>query len=309
MAIVDARILRSLQLSETKEKQAVKLSASEDYLVVSDTKNPSFADILANTSTFTNLGGVALPQLDDIVTVNGVQLVVTSRKLDWHDNSDRAVRMSVSYAGFDDGADDPSPPDGTSEETWRRISARTQQMTVPARGWATFIEATAQDEDKNLPARNSAGDPVDGIEEDLSLVALTYTNPKVLSPNFAKLNEYTNCCNNSAAFLGGLTYSVRVSGWSGEYDEKTQAWSISVEFLFNPKGWYIEYIDAGFNELIGGVRTVIVDGKGNPVSQPVPLDGNGLAVPAGYADAALVTRLIYPYPARDLNTIWDACGI
>jgi hypothetical protein len=308
MAIVDARVRRELQLSETKEKQSKKLSADQEFLVISDTKNPLFSDILANTATFANLGGEKLPQLDDVVSANGVQLVVTGRSLAWHQGSDRAVVMKVKYAGFEAEGDDPSPPDGTNEETWRRITARTQQVTVPARGWDTLALATAAANDfTNHAPLNSAGDPVEGIEEDVAMIALTYTNPKVVAPNFDNLNAYTNTCNGSAQFLGGGQYTVRCVGWSGEYDEKVQAWNISVEFLYKPDGWMVEFIDAGFNELIGGNRQVILDTKGNPVNQPVPLDNNGQALPPGVFD--VYTREIYPYKAWDLNNIWDACGI
>jgi len=262
---------------------------------------------LANTSTFTNLGGAALPQLDDQVTVNGTTLVVTSRKLGWFDGSDRVVQMTVSYAGFDAEAESPSPPSGTDETTWRRISARPQQISVPARGWTTQALAAANNTEEK-PPRNSAGDPVEGIEENVNCVALTYTNPGVTSPNFAKLNEYANTCNN-AGFLGGVAYTVACLGWSGEFDEKTQVWNISVEFLFNPKGWYVEYIDAGFNEIVNGERLAILDTKGNPVGTPVPLDGNGATLPAGYGDGNLVTLFLYPYPAKEMGNIFADCNV
>lgn len=306
MAIVDARIQRTLRLSETNEKQTKRLSATQDFLVISDTKNPSFSDILANTATFTNLGGVALPQLGDEVTVNGVTLVVSSRNLSWHDGSDRVVLMSVQYSGRDE-VDGVSPPDSTNEETWRRISVRTQQVTQPARGWKSFDEAVAANADLSLPPRNSAGDPVDGIEEDTAVVAATYTNPNVVSPNFDQLNSYVNKCNGVDPFLGGSFYTVRCVGWSGDYDEKTQTWSISVEFLYNPKGWEIRYINAGFNQVINGSRVAIVDGVGTPVSQPVPLDANGAALAPGNAN--VLTRVLYPYEAVNMGNIWDDCGI
>lgn len=286
----------------------MKLAASQDFLVISDTKNPSFADVLANTATFANLSGAALPQLDDVVTVNGVSLVVTSRKLQWHEGSDRVVHMAVSYAGFDAEADSPSPPDGSNEETWRRISARTQQVTVPARGWKTLAEAVTADDGQATAPRNSAEDPVEGIEEDNAMVALTYTNPQVVSPNFAVLNEYVNYCNNTTPFLGGGEYTVRCVGWSGEYDEKTQAWSISVEFLYKPDGWQIKYLDVGFNEVVGSERKAILDSRGNPISQPVPLDNNGQALSPGTSPVGYELTL-YPYKAWDMNNIWIDCGI
>lgn len=305
MAIVDARIQRTLQLSEAKEKLTKKLSATQDFLVISDTKNPSFESILSNTATFTNLSNTALPQLDDVVDVNGVQLVVTNRTLSWHDESDRVVLMRVQYSGIDLDATVPAPPNDTEEATWRRISARTQQMTKPAKGYASLPDAFNKNPADFLPSLNSAGDPVEGIESDCALVALTYTNPGVINPNFAQLNRYTNQCN-VQQFLGGDPYTVRCVGWSGDYDEKTQAWSISVEFLYNPDGWKVSFVDAGFNELTGGRRRAIVDDAGNPISSPIPLDGFGEVLPDGNP---LVVVDVYPYGATDLRFIFDDCGI
>jgi hypothetical protein len=307
MAIVDARVLRRLTLSETKEKQTVKLSAEQSFIVISDTRNPLFSDILANTSTFTNLGGGALPQVSDEVTVNGTTLVVTARKLSWYDDSDRVVQMDVSYSGVEEQEGGSEPPNNTDEGTWRRISARTQAITMPARGWTTQAEAAAANTEEK-PPRNAAGDPVEGIEENVNCVALTYTNPGVVSPNFENLNAYANTCNNTQ-FLGAVPYTVCCQGWSGEFDEKTQKWSISIEFLFNPKGWYVEYINAGFNEINGGDRKAIVDKLGNPVSTPVPLDANGAALPAGFADGDLVTLDLYPYEAKELGNIFVDCNV
>jgi hypothetical protein len=266
-----------------------------------------FSDILANTSTFTNLGGGALPQVSDEVTVNGTTLVVTARKLSWYDDSDRVVQMDVSYSGVEEQEGGSKPPNNTDEGTWRRISARTQAITMPARGWTTQAEAAAANTEEK-PPRNSAGDPVEGIEENVNCVALTYTNPGVTSPNFENLNAYSNTCNNTG-FLGAPAYTVCCQGWSGEFDEKTQKWNIAIEFLYNPKGWYVEYIDAGFNEVVGGERKAILDTKGNPVSTPVPLDGNGAALTAGYGDGSLITLDLYPYEAKELGNIFVDCNV
>jgi len=144
MAIVDARVLRELVLSETLEKQTKKLSGEQTFIVISNTRNPLFSDILANTATFPNLGNEPLPQTGDTVTVNGTTLVVTSRKLAWHEDSDRVVAMTVSYNGYEPQQNPPPVPNETEERSWRRYSVRTQQATEPARGWSTVGDAGNQ---------------------------------------------------------------------------------------------------------------------------------------------------------------------
>lgn len=317
MAIVDARILQSLTITERKgEKQTKQYSAMQEFLVLSDVKHPSYGDIIQNADSFANLGNRALPQLDDLVVERGIRFYVTSRELSPFKENERAVRMIVRYEAKDETGDaQPDPPDGTDPQTYRRITIQTQQITKPAMGWPTLGSAIAGlGALVDLP-RNSAGDPVDGIEEDTALVRMTYTNTQVLNPNFQRLQQYTNTCN-SNDFLGGNTYTVRCVGWSGEYDQKNNVWQISVEFLFNPKDWSIEYYDVGFNELKevppGNTRerVAILDVRGNPVSSPVALNGNGEAeaVP-GSGPVPLNLRYLFPYPAVNMANIWNDCGI
>lgn len=314
MAIVDVRVRRSVQLSEqTDDKNNVKTTASLELLVVSDTKDPLFSTILANTQSWPKIAG-PIPQLNDEVTLNGKVLVVTQRDLEFDGDSDRVVVMTIKYSSRQPKDDDNDDPNNTDPETWKRITIQTQQMTEPAHGYPSLAQAQAQ---KNADfARNSAGDPVDGIEEDVALVRMTYTNTAVTTPNFQKLTSFVNTCNDSD-FLGAKAYELRCTGWSGEYDQKNNVWSISLEFLYKRSGWQIEFYDVGFNEIIDGQRRAILDKAGNPVSKPVPLDGNGHAAAIGDGNAAedqfqpvpLSFRYLYPYDAVDMSQIWRDCGI
>lgn len=306
MAIIDARQLRSLTLSETKgDKLTIQRSATEDFLVIADAKDPPFGDILADETPYANLGNKRLPQIDDeIVLSGGIALIVTSRELSHYKDNERAVVMRVRYDGKPEGPGLPEP-EGIEPTTWQRITITTQGVTEPALGWSDLADVPAFGNAGQLPARNSAGDPVDGLEEESALVRLTYTNTQVLSPRFDQLLRYVNTCNDGA-FLGGPSYSVRMTGWNGEYDQKNNVWTISVEFLYKPDLWEIQYFDAGFNEVVGGERKAILDQAGNPVGQPVPLDGNGGQLPIG---SEPYTRYLYPYSKVNMAQIFADCGI
>lgn len=315
MALTDARILRSLKISESKsDKKSVQISATQDLLILADTKDPSFNEILADTTVWPNLGGAALPQVDDETVVNGVTLYVTSRSLSYYKDNERAVVMEVRYDAKDN-ADEQEPPQGTDPETWQRITVASQQITKPAIGWPTIGAIPAEnDAGEGHGAQNSAGDPVDGLEEEASMVKLTYTNTQVASPNFSELNRYTNRCN-SAAFLGADAYHVRMIGWNAEYDQKNNVWSVSVEFLYAPDGWQIRYFDVGYNEIVDGQRRAILDKAGNPVSKPVPLNGQGQAQtinpsPTGDEKPTAPQELeLYPYKQADMSSLFANCGI
>jgi len=317
MPIIDVRILRSLQISEKKsEKDSIQYSASQDLLVITDTKDPSFGDILDNDDTWPNLGSQKIPQINDEVNVNGRTFYVTGRDVSYYKDNERAVQMTVRYdAKSPDGEEPPDPPQGTDPETWQRITVTSEQMTKPAIGWSSRGVVPAENNPaEGQGAQNSAGDPVDGLEEDIALVKLSYTNTQVPHPNFQELLRYTNRCNNGV-FLGAADYAVRMMGFSAEYDQKNQIWSVTVDFLYNPDGWQIVFFDAGFNEIVGGERRAILDQKGNPVSKPVPLNGGGQAVAinpspsSGQSPVTPLTRELYPYRIADMSQLFANCGI
>lgn len=316
MAITDVRILRSLKVSESKsDKGTVQLSATQDLLFIADTKDPAFNEVLEDTSTWANLGNAKVPQLDDETIVKGVSLNVTSRELSYYKDNERAVVMSVRYDAKAPEDTEPEKPQGTDPETWQKITVTSQQMTKPAIGWPTRGAMPAENGDGDgHGAQNSAGDPVDGLEEDCGMVKLTYTNTQVLNPVFSELQRYTNRCN-EGVFLGGADYTVRMIGWNAEYDQKNNVWSVSVEFLYNPDGWQIQYFDAGYNEIVSGERRAILDKAGNPVSKPVPLNGQGQAQtinpsPTGDEKPTDPVKLeLYPYKVASLSALFANCGI
>jgi hypothetical protein len=316
MALVDARILRSLKISESKsDKGSVQISATQELLILSDTKDPAFNEILANDAVWPNLGNSKLPQIDDETVVNGVTLYVTSRSLSYFKDNERAVVMEVRYDAKTDEDGGGGEPEGSDPATWQKITVASQQITKPAVGWPSFGAIPAEnDEGEGSGAQNSAGDPIDGLEEEASMVKLTYTNTQVLDPDFKELNRFTNRCND-AEFLDAAQYCVRMIGWNAEYDQRNNVWSVSVEFLYAPDGWQLRYFDVGYNEIVDGKRRAILDQRGNPVSKPVPLNGQGQAqtINASPSDDEKPTAPqeleLYPYKVADLSNLFTSCRI
>lgn len=320
MAITDVRILRSLKLSESKsDKGTIQLSATQDLLFIADSKDPSFNEILEDINVWPNLGNARVPQIDDEAVVKGVTLYVTSRELSYYKDNERAVVMTIRYDAKAPEEGDSEQPQGTDAATWQKITATSQQLTKPAIGWPSRGAMPAEGaEGEGHGAQNSAGDPVDGLEEDCAMVKLTYTNTQVASPNFQNLQYYTNRCN-EGEFLGGGDYTVRMIGWNAEYDQKNNVWAVSVEFLYNPDGWQLEFFDAGYNEVVyvdgESQRRAILDQRGNPVSKPVPLNGSGQAqdvnalATGDTSPAPAITRELFPYKIADLSALFANCGI
>lgn len=317
MAISDARVLRSLRLTEQKaDKGSIQFSATEDYLLLFDAKNPLFQEALDDATTWDNLGNKKLPQIDDEVTISGTTLYCTSRELQAYEDNDRSLVMSVRYDSKDAEAGGEGEPGG-DPEAWKRLQVQSVDLDVPARGWRGLGSANDANPITAKPAINSAGDPVDGLTKQTSMLRFTYTNTIARNPNFEALTDYVNKCNFGGMTLLGIgmsSYTVRCTGFNASYDQKNNTWSVTVELLYNPRGWEISFYDAGFNEIdANGDRVAILDKRGNPVSSPVALDGQGKAVvPQVIEDQenrGPFVRLLYPYIATELQNMFKNARI
>jgi len=301
MAIRTVRQLRSFQFSETKsEKGSIQYTGSVELLVICDA-TPDFGAIKNDTSTWPEFFGRKIPQINDVENVGGIQFNVTGRDFAYYDDENEfCVKVTVQYDSkpIDDNDKEDNPSD--EDLTWLKISLQALQERRPA--------SESNQENPNDPIKpplNSAGDPVDGLEEDTALLRLTFTNTNVVNPDFPLLFTYLNTCNQTA-FLGAEPYKLRVTGYGAEFDQKNQVWSVSVEFTFNPADWKIRYYDVGYNEIVDGKRQAVLDKSGNPVSKPVALNFDGSAKAVG-EDPDILT--IKPYDEKDHTTMLRSCGL
>lgn len=312
MAFYDVVILHEDAYEESKSgKDRGTFTIKRTLLAKSNTPNPSFVAIGTSTAGWPGLGGEPIDQLNSLRNFDGIIARCSSRNFSWFEGTESGVKIELTYEGLSPYENTES---GGSEQpreletvTWRRISLSTSQTTVPA-----------SDED-GRGFTNSAGDPVDGLEEETSLCVLKYTNEYNPDPALHKIWEYLNTCNEDI-FLGAEEYTLRVTGFSAEFDDKTMLWKTALELTYNPKSWVIKYFDAGYNEIVadgggGYERKAILDISGNPVSQPVPLNGMGgqatIATPVSIAKAKGVfyratdaaTLRAVPYPQKNFNNM------
>lgn len=298
MAIRTVRQKRSFQFSESKsDKGSVQYTGSLELLIICDA-TPDFAAIKNDTATWPEFGNRKLPQINDYEPVGGIDFYVTGRDFEYYDDDNEfCVKCTVKY--------DAKPTEqennngGDEAATWLKISLQSLQERRPA------SESNQDDPDKPIkPPLNSANDPVDGLEEDTALLRLTYTNTNVVDPDFQLLFTYLNTCNQTA-FLGAEPYTLRVTGYGAEFDQKNQVWSVSVEWTYNPSDWKIRYYDVGYNEIKDGARVAITDKAGNPVSKPVALEF-GQAKDVGEEPNILS---IMPYDQKDHTTMLRSCRL
>lgn len=296
MPITDVVILYEDAIEEAKaDKGAVRRSGQRVLLAKHSDKNPSFVEVAEDTNTWPGLNNKTIPKINEPFDFGIYRMYVASRKLSWFKGTERGVQIDVKYESrnvdYDDKEDSDKP--GENPSTWRRISISSSQLTVPA------SESQEIDGQPAKPIVNSAGDPVDGLEEETAIAVMKYTNSYAPDPNLPKFYEYMNTTNQSK-FLGAEPRTLRMTGFNADFDDATQLWSVSVELTYNPKQWRIAYYDAGYNELVGGTRRAIVDERGNPVGSPVPLDNTGEAKPIGQDPDILYA---YPYEQKNFSNL------
>jgi hypothetical protein len=310
MAITDVRELRSFEYSETLgEKGKITLNGSVELLALHDA-TPDFGVLAEDTTAWANLGYATIPQVGELRLAAGVLFKVKSRKLSYYkgDDADRAVKIAIAYEAQKEDTEQPTPEEEEAEG-WLRISVTSEQKECPLTDQGENGEYNAAPK----AATNSAGDPVDGLTENRCLLRIKYTNTKVKNPGLGVLNGYLNTTNKTQ-FLGAKRRTMLCVGYSADYDDKQSLWTVSVEWLLDPKGHYVEFYDAGFNEIVGGERRAILDVRGNPVGKPVQLDGSGLAVLPSLltgqnAKDYIFMRKAYPYEEKEHANIFSEARI
>ena len=310
MAIVSVHQLRSFEYSESKgSKGSVDMKGSVELLAKFDGE-VDFNLLVEDQTVWPTFYNRKIPLINDLEYVGGIPFYVTSRKFSYFkgDEQERAAKITIEYDNKKEDADEQKPED-TDSETWKKVTITTEQQQVP------LTDEGFDGMKGGQPARNSAGDPVDGLTENRCLEKLTYTNTQVANPNFQALLSYVHTTNDGP-FLGGARRTVLCQGFNGDYDDKRQLWNISVEFLYDPEQHVVNYYDAGFNEVVNGKRRAILDVAGNPVSKPVPLS-NGVAVDIsvltaygpGENNPNLIMLTAYPYKEKTMANIFAEGGI
>jgi hypothetical protein len=319
MQILEIRSMREMRLTESLgEKGKIQVTASEELLVVTDTAFPDFASAAENQSPYAPYNA-PIPRIGLQLLYGGYLLTCSNRQWSHVEDAERCLKVVIEYTALSDEQAEPEKPQEGDSETWQNMSLESYAIEKPAIGWLDKDKVGTETDETGyllrLPAYNTAGDPIDGLTMQTAGIRMTYANTKAADPDFVKLFEYVNTVNRGK-WLGADEYTVRVAGYRADYDQKNQTWSVSVEFVYDPSGQQIRFLNAGFNEKIDNQRRAIVDlTAGNPVSKPVPLglDGRVINLLTGVGtnpfDGGLVERQLHPYEMKNFDNLFADCRI
>lgn len=165
----------------------------------------------------------------------------------------------------------------------------------------------------NNKISNSAGDPLEGLEQEFAEERLTLTQYYASHTDWMGLaRDYTNSVNN-ANWNGGGARTWKCQGCSKKLNIETLEgatvvyWEVTWEFAYKADEWTLKPWDIGFAQLVnddgtpttyGTKRAQIKGQDGKPVRQPVALN-NGMAKAAGQPPDALK---FFVYPEKDFST-------
>lgn len=168
-----------------------------------------------------------------------------------------------------------------------------------------LIGSIAVTEDRDGAAIvNTATAPFDPpLERQQSNFVLTFIrNEPVFDP--ATAVDYTDKVN-SATFYGVAAGYWKCNGISAdsEFQKGLKYWVVTYEFEYNRLGWQPRVLNAGWEQLVSGVREKITDSLGRDIAQPWPLASNGTAIPEDDVDTDAYFLSFNVYEAADFNSL------
>lgn len=179
------------------------------------------------------------------------------------------------------------------------------------------LDKVVQFDQAGNPIRNSAGDPFDPpVTIDDSRVTMTVTRNELVSYNpttgagFNPATPFTfNDTTNSAIWNGFAIGTVKlgiITTSEPQYDSNAHVYyyTVTYPFTFNRAGWIKNLLDCGCNQLDSSSppRPIPITNNGQPITEPVNLDGSGHRLVSTGTPVTLPTNV---YNAVD----WSSLGI
>lgn len=190
------------------------------------------------------------------------------------------------------------PFDAQSQANENPLEARTEHK------WSFAEDEVPVDQDANGNfIGNTAGDPFDPpmMTTESRLILQISRNEPVF---FAATALYYKGKVNADMFYESPPGTVRIANITGEdfWNSSLAAvvWRVTYEFHFRPQGWRKYILNAGYNQLVSGVRKPI-EVNHHLVSHPMPLDQAGKLLTVGTTPVWLNFDLAAWVPFSDLQ--------
>lgn len=212
--------------------------------------------------------------------------------------------IGTNQTGSSSAGGSPSSPSGNPTDPSTPPDERPWTLTKSSREYEKPITKDALEAD----IVNSAGTRLEGVSVPASNPVFTWSGwlPVTgisLSEMIAKSAQIENSINN-ATFMGFDTHTVRCTsyGFASSWEQGSWYWKIDISLEYKADKWELQVLDEGLTlkAPTGEPPRPICDSMGNPITQPVPLNGGGeLLVPPD----PLVYLTYQGYPEEDWSAI------
>lgn len=169
-----------------------------------------------------------------------------------------------------------------------RITVTSESVEVP-----TFEKADG------TPWVNTAGDLIQGLTRTENHIVFNISKDFEASTYPAWLLTYADAANDDTFSIKSLSisphYAMLLRPLFGE-DQTEQVNGVTVSYVtgtfqiaYNPRTWKTKVYSRGLYQLVSGKRVPCLDDDGDPMTEPVFLDANGVALPYPLNPANVVT--------------------
>jgi hypothetical protein len=283
-------VIRVIRLAEGRQGSASSDSASREYVmrfrVVTNDPNdgPQVVSFGVDPTT-----GVAVPNRGD--------------RYVWGHDADLACRCN--QLEIQQHADNPRVWDVTAHYTTQARDRNDNPLQRPTSirfGFAKF-ERVAERDVNGQAIVNSAGsyfDPPPMMDDSRPTIVMVRNEP---SFNAALAMDYQDAVN-SAAWFGFPAGTAKVSqiSASDHWENDVYYWEVTYEFEIRREGWTLRLLDQGRYERSGTNVRPILDANGDPVQDPVLLNGSGSRLDNPGPSTAVFLNFDV-YKQRDLNAL------
>lgn len=274
MGIAWCRELSKARSQSGKFKETYEYTRA--WLVRTDSVNTPMPDI-------TNAAGIAYQDSHpDDASCKALEFTTQAA-----DDAGMLFKVSVKYYV-------PPADQGSGGEDQPQYIAGIMRNPVWSGGSTVRSVPIYKDKDNEI-IRNSAGDPLEGLQGDEAEFKLTLTGYVLSHTDWMnKGRQYTNRVN-SDTWNGGAPRTWKCQGIAAHLQTVNKDgnswifWEVVTEFAYRADTWDLKPWDIGFHERVtedgtpsstGTKRRVIVGQDKKPVKSPVALSG-GVALPAG----------------------------
>ena len=266
--------------------ESFKRDATRTYLIETSNKNDDGYYIIYQCW----VAGI-LPKIWDYHPSDFLSRVRSVELTQWHGSKFWKGVVNYSTHGKDPAKQDENP---LNKPVIRSFSTKEQKRFT----WVDIYD---------VPIFNSAKTLYAPLEVPFAVVTLQFERNEAYFDGSICLTYVDHL--NSSTFSGADPGTVKCDSISAaeKYEGDYHYWAVTYVFSYNVYGWQPRVLNEGLMQKSGSGGSTkwkpCIDGKGNPVRQPVPLDSSGAQIPPQNLPGSAIFNTFEVIEVADFNAL------